>query len=262
MHPLIGSGVSRDVAPADVFRALMAYPTFFENRVRTLSQWAAGRGLAPKVAITELQIFTNRRGLPANWTLSEALFLGRFIHAAIRLNGKVELITHSALVNHGGGLRKQRGVVYAQPVQEAHVLYGTMTGVRPVAVEVEGETYDIDVPRIASIKAAPALDAVALLDGTGRELTLVVINTLPEKEVTAAVEVDGFEARPLRARRVGGVSILSSNSLEDPDAVRLRDIDPPEASEGGFRFASHSITEIVFRIERRGKAAGPVKESP
>jgi alpha-N-arabinofuranosidase len=264
VHPLIGGGTPADADPERTFRALMAYPTAFEKDLREQLEWARGRGLSPRVAVTELQIFTNRPSLPSNSTLSEALFLGRFIHAAIRLGGEVEMITHSALVNHGGGLSKQQEAVFAQPVHQAHVLYGTMTGVRPVPVKVECGKFSAHEPHIPPAEGAPDLDAVALLDGTGEELTLVAINTHPRSAIRAKVACGG--AKAARARRIDGPSYLTRNSLEERTAVALRTIDlsadslravPPQppgapagpaAGEEAFLFPAHSITEIVFTL--------------
>ncbi len=249
VHPLIGGGTPPSADPEKTFRALMAYPTAFENDVRAQLAWAAERQLSPRFAVTELQIFTNREELPSNSTLSEALFLGRFVHAAIRLGGAIEMITHSALVNHGGGLSKRGEVVWAQPVQHAHALYGTMSGVRPVPVEVICRKYSAAEPRIPRAENAPELDAVALLDGTGEELTIIAINTNPTEDVTAAVQIDDPGARPVRARRVDGASYMTRNSASSPDAAALRRIEPPAAGQGRFRFPPHSITEVVFGLK-------------
>jgi alpha-N-arabinofuranosidase len=242
-HPLIGGGTPRGADPEKTFRALMAYATGFEREVRGQLAWASERGLSPKVAVTELQIFS---GEPSNATLSEALFLGRFIHAAIRLQGAVELITHSALVNHGGCLMKRGEVVVGQPVQHAHVLYGTMSGVRPVPVEVTCSSYSTRESHILHVDGAPDLDAVALLDGTGAELTVVVINTHPRDEIAAEIVFEGAQAKPIRARRVGGPSFLTRNSDREPFAACLRAIDVPRDAGGKYCFPPHSITEIVF----------------
>jgi alpha-N-arabinofuranosidase len=256
VHPLIGGGTPAGADPAAVFRALIAYPTRFEREAREDAAWARERGLSPRVAVTELQIFTNLPSQPSNATLSEALFLGRFIHAAVRLEGTVELITHSALVNHGGGLAKWRGVVVVQPVQHAHVLYATMTGVRPVPVDVTCGTYASRESNVPPVEGAPDLDAIALLDGSGRELTLVAINARAEGEIAAPVVLrGGAPARPVRARRIDGPSFMTRNAEAEPLAAALRSIDPPVDGAGRLHLPPHSITELVFEMGAGGPAS-------
>ncbi|MBN1419145.1 MAG: hypothetical protein JXP34_10235 [Planctomycetes bacterium] len=251
-HPLIGGGVARDADPDAVFRALMAYPTLFEAETRRLLDWARARGLSPRIAVTELQIFTNRPELPNNASLAEALWLGRFIHAAIRSKGTIECITHSALVNHGGGLRKERAVVYANPVWAAQELYGTMSGVRPVAIEVDCQTFRERVPGVPAGAPAPVIDAVALRDGAGEDLTLIAIHLDPRRPIEARIRIAGPRMRAIGARRIEAPSTMARNSFAQPDLVRLREIPPPLAEDGTVTLPPHSITEIVFRPEEGG----------
>ena len=49
--------------------------------------------------------------LPTNATQAESLYLSGALHSAMRQGDLVEMFTHSALVNHGGGLKKEREIV-------------------------------------------------------------------------------------------------------------------------------------------------------
>ena len=72
----------------------------------------------PHLAITEEQLSTCFRGeirtegklspetLPRPDTVAELLYRATIVNTCIRLNGFVEMLTHSATVNHGDGLRK------------------------------------------------------------------------------------------------------------------------------------------------------------
>ena len=70
-------------------------------------------------------------------THAEGLYDVLIYHAAVRLAPFVELVTHSAIVNHGGGLRKEHERVYANPCHYAQAAFAAFAGARPVQVELE-----------------------------------------------------------------------------------------------------------------------------
>ncbi|MFH1569212.1 MAG: alpha-N-arabinofuranosidase, partial [Gemmatimonadota bacterium] len=153
-HILTGGRVEKDTDPVDLFQAFMGYPTVLTERYAGLRQRMRAGGMeAPRMAITELQLFAHFHGeapaggrltpamVPTPDTQAEALSLALIVHACIRLGDFVELLTHSAAVNHGGGLRKQRERVWANPVHWAHALTGALGGGTPVAVELGCGTY-------------------------------------------------------------------------------------------------------------------------
>ncbi len=106
----------------DIYRDFMALPGVFELSWAGLRNQMAGAGIKnPRLAMTELQMFAtlgDKAGnAPASLTLSnlvdpgtlgEALYDVLYYHAAVQLLPFVEIVTHSATVNHGGGLRKAR----------------------------------------------------------------------------------------------------------------------------------------------------------
>ncbi len=127
-HILTGGSVNSDTDPVELYQAFMGYPSVLEQRYRDLEARMRHAGITePHLAITELQLFAHFQGeatpegkltpamMPRPDTVAEALSLTEIVNTCIRLGDFVELITHSATVNHGGGLRKQRERVYATP---------------------------------------------------------------------------------------------------------------------------------------------------
>src|ERR1043166_2183684 len=144
-HPLIGGQVSPTVDPLDVFRDFMAVPEVLE------SKWSALQGEMlkahipePRLAVTELQMFAHldhpsdgdasarltHENLVSPGTHAEGLYDVLIYHAAVRLGRFVELVTHSAIVNHGGGLRKEHERVYANPCHYAQAAFAMFAGAR------------------------------------------------------------------------------------------------------------------------------------
>lgn len=253
VHPLIGSRIPRQADPASAYRALVAHPTWYRGFLEKLAQQIEDAGVTPRLAITELQIFTNKRELPTNSTLAEAIFMARYFHLGIRLGGLVEMITHSALVNHGGGLRKVRGIVFAQPSWWATHLYGTMEGTIPMGIEVQTPVSDVSERSLPRVEEAPWIDAVALTDGERRTLTLMVINTHPDRGLDVTIHPGDWPLPGrLAGRQIRGPSFMSQNSWDDPDVVRIHTLDEPlkraSAREEALihSLPPHSVTELVF----------------
>ena len=73
------------------------------------------------------------------------------------------MVTHSALVNHGGCVLKQCERVWPEPVYFVHKLYGTQRGVLPLRLKFTGPCHEAPhVPGIPRGHTTPELDAVAL----------------------------------------------------------------------------------------------------
>lgn len=242
IHRLIGWNIPKD-APADqVYRELVAYPVALKRDLARLATQMRDGGVEPKIAITELM---EVRGTDA---LGEALFLAGVIHTCIREGQLVELITHTALVNHGGGLRKEREIVYANPVHYASVLYGTQSGIWPVRIGVRSPVYDTAGRFLPRVEETPLLDAVALLDESGNEVTLLVVNR-GLQTLTASVSLHGFPVLDqIVTRTLGADSYRSRNTWEEPDTVHLRE-GRLQISGASLRytFSPHSLVALVFR---------------
>ncbi len=252
IHTLIAHGVPRDANPEEVYRSLAAFPVWYESHLTALGKQMAQKVTPPRIAITELQIMTPSR--PNNHTLTEALYLAGIINTSIRLGDLVEMITHSALVNHAGGLGKGREFVWQHPVNLTSRLYSTQSGRIPVRLRVTSPTFS--VPRfhdLPAVQNAPYLDAVALLNDGGNELTLLVTNRHPSETLTAEITWHDFALHAdVTTHTIMGADFLSVNSFEQPDAVRLAQ-GKTKAERTGltYSFPPHSVTALVLRRKQR-----------
>ncbi|MCP5109506.1 MAG: hypothetical protein GY953_01585, partial [bacterium] len=70
IHELPGGGTPADAPPDEVFEELMANIETFRAKLLGLAARMRDAGLTPKLAITEAQIFTNKRTLPTNDSLA------------------------------------------------------------------------------------------------------------------------------------------------------------------------------------------------
>ncbi|OGG50269.1 MAG: hypothetical protein A3F84_18075 [Candidatus Handelsmanbacteria bacterium RIFCSPLOWO2_12_FULL_64_10] len=252
LHTLTGGGARRQTDAEKVFRALMGYTATYDHLLQALREQAARTIPDPKVAITELQVFTNVPHLPTNATQTESLFLAGILHSALRQGDLVELITHSALVNHGGGLRKERETVYPNPVHWVSHLYGNLPDATLVRTATSGETFDAEVEGLPKVTGAPLLDAVGALSQDGSRLIVLAINRDPSRAVEAVVQVEGFTPAGItEAQTVAGEGYTSRNTYDHPDAVRLeRSEVQVEGPAFKVTFPPHSVTALTLKRKR------------
>ena len=250
IHSLMGGGLRGSNDPLGAFESLMAYPTAYDGVLRALERQMRPHVAKPRIAITELQVFTNQPALPNNQEIAEALFLAGIIHTAIRTGGLVELITHTANMNHGGGLRKVKEIVYPNPVYFTTKLYATQPGLWPVGIRVS--TPAADVPArggLPAVRQSPLLDAIALLDDAGAQLVVLAVNRDPERALPATIRLAQFPAKErARVQTLRGADYRDKNSWQEPERVALRE----ETAELGGRAPTitlppASITALTFQ---------------
>jgi alpha-N-arabinofuranosidase len=237
-HPLIGGDVARTVDPLDVYRDFMSVPEVLEGKWAALRDEMASAGIQqPHLAITELQLFAHlapRRdgdgparltpeNLPSQPTITEAVYDILMYHAAVRLGPFVELITHSAIVNHGGGLRKQRERVWANPCYYAQKDFSAFANAAPLLVEITCAELKAPcvLPELSNDKAAAkysAVDAIAGI-GSGGDLLLSIVNR-DTKPVHLTVTLDGWSgASAASVSTLAAAEPWDANTLEAPEAI-------------------------------------------
>jgi len=250
IHCLMGSSIPADTPPESVFQSYMALPIWFEGYLREMGDRMARGGVKdPHLALTELQIFTKHKELPTNQTLTEALLYAGVLNMAIRLNGLLELITHSALLNHGAGLLKQWELVFANPLYLAEKIYSTQSGKWPVRVKVTSPQFSVhQLADMPAVENTPYLDAVALLDDSGKELNLLVTNRHPKDTLATEIKLDGFKAEPEIATQTLAGNYMARNSFDRPDTVRIR-LGKTRGESGGlsYKFPASSLTCLHFK---------------
>lgn len=246
-HTLIGGGPPEDADATEVFESLMAYTHFYEGHLNEMGA-QMGQGVEkPTLAVTELQIFTNKHNLPNNATLSESLFWAGIVNSCIRTGGLVEMITHSALVNHGGGLRKERELVYPNPVYYARKLYSVQSGAIPVRMEIRCPMYKSS-GRYSPAIDVPYLDAVALANDNDSELNLIITNRHPSEALDVHIILHDFDpSENVRVQTLTGESYMSQNDWNNPHEVELKESNLSiNGAELKYSIPAHSIALLVF----------------
>lgn len=188
-HLLVGGLIDDDTDPHAFCGAMTGFSAQLAAEYRELLS-GTPEGTNLRVAMTELQLFprydgkevTDTRSLPAAWhysrrlpesvsfpskkTIAEALFDATILNQSIRDGDMVDIITHSATVNHGGGLQKRKERVWADPCHYTHKLYRPIAGSRPLPVDIECPTYSTEEQfgQVDPVEELPLVDVLAVMD--------------------------------------------------------------------------------------------------
>ncbi|HOK78530.1 MAG TPA: alpha-L-arabinofuranosidase C-terminal domain-containing protein [Verrucomicrobiota bacterium] len=242
-HPLIGGNVDLTTDPMDVYMDFMAVPEVLEHKWKELRDTMLRAGIAkPRLAVTELQVFAHlgsrpdnnqpvrltRQNLPDQDSITEAVYDILVYHAALRLGSFVEMVTHSAIVNHGGGLRKERERVYANPCHYAQSMFAALAGATPIAVEIQCAAQKAprvlpDLRGAASECYFSVVDALAAETDDGSVLVSMVNRGVAEP-VRLQVRFKGFApGQHAKLERLEGTTPSSGNTLDDPKSIAPAD---------------------------------------
>ena len=242
-HPLIGGNVPPETDPLDVFRDFIAVPEVLEQKWRSLQQDMTRGGIAhPRLAVTELQMFARLTGgreanasarlnpgtLVNPGTQGEALYDVLIYQAAIRLAPFVEMVTHSAIVNHGGGLRKERERVYANPCHYAQGAFAALAGAIPVGVNLDCpvERAPLVLPELRNAtqeQRFKVVDAVAAVASEG-DLLISVVHRAGQESTRLQVKIEGSVASgTARVRTLTAEFPWDANTLASPKTIAPTD---------------------------------------
>ncbi|MCX7016474.1 MAG: hypothetical protein NTW86_28605 [Candidatus Sumerlaeota bacterium] len=230
LHRLTSKDVM-NAEPRDAFSAIASHPVWFEEtQLPQFRDVLQGQCDDPRLALTELQIMGGGPGQPSNRTLGAAIFYAGMMNAAIRSRGYLDILTHSALINHGGGMHKIDGVVFTDPVYDAFRFYADLVEGRPMAIRIAGPEAPVKpVKGIQTPQEAPLVDAAAALAPDGKRLDVVLMNRSVDREIQARVVLGLWGATAAKAqwRLLAAENFADGNSLEEPHKVRVEESERP-----------------------------------
>jgi alpha-N-arabinofuranosidase len=213
-HVLLECHADPGTNPEELFNAHTGIATGLGSEYRRVAADWRESGLSdPRIAITELQLFTrfdedeeydgerrmNADDLPRNTSITEAVFDASIVAQCIR-DGIVEMITHSGAGNHGAGIQKQREQTWADPSYYGQILGAGLVGGTPIGVDVECGTFATETAfgtdtgewfgELRPVNGEPSVDAVAVDTPDGHAVAVLLIHqdaSVDDIEVT----VDG-----------------------------------------------------------------------
>lgn len=259
-HVLSGGDVTPADDPWEIFQAYTGYARDAGREYRWTRDEMARRGIdGAGLALTEMQIFPfwkdaapvdapekdakptaarmTRDELVHPGTLAEACHFVAYLCEAVRLDGFMQLITHSATVNHGGGLSKWHARVWAHPVHDVMAMLTDLHQARRVGLAVRAGVYATEksIGFIGPMADVPEIDAVAGRRADGRVVVAVTSRARATRRLTlrphgsATVVVS-------EACLLAGDAPWSQNSIDAPRRVAPRPLDVA-VDDGAVTFA-------------------------
>lgn len=238
-HLLTGGPVDARTDPEELLGAFLGLAGKLGADYRALHARMRAAGVSRgRLAVTELQLFARFRGeeipgaklsratMPSPDTVSEALYFATILFELARLDGFCEMLTHSATVNHGGGLRKQRERVWANPVHYVHTLCAELNGGTPVALEVGCDTYSTthNFGHIPPLTQVPVLDAFAVEQTGGTLVACLVHRGVGRGPLEVTLHVPGFAAGRVEGLELHGAAMHDRNTREVSDRIVPREL--------------------------------------
>ena len=279
-HILGGGQVDASTDPDELYHAFMAFSEQLGEEFRDLRSRMVDAGVEdPKLDITELQLFAHfqsgaeeagREGrhdaaeygsdasltpetMPTPVTISEALYDACIRHECIRTGEFVEMLTHSATVNHGGGLWKEGERVWANPCHYGRQMGTTQAGGTPVGVTVESDTIATETTfrEIEPADGVPSVDAMATLASDESELVVMLVNRSSSDEATnLALDLSDLDAADEAAlTSLSGETMYDANSREDPKRITPESITVPvDDGELSFDLDAYSLVRVTVPL--------------
>ncbi len=249
----------------------MAVPDVLAAKWSRLQQDMEAAGIAqPRLAVTELQMFAHlgpkdgnepvrltRENLVTPATQAEALYDVLIYHRAIRLAPLVVLVTHSATVNHGGGLRKERERVYANPCYWSQAGFAAFAGARPVKIEVTSpqEAAPLVLAAMSNqslLRRHSAIDAMAAV-ADDETLWLSVIHRGTSGPIRVVVELGTFHAGPKADLYLLSADVpWAANTLRSPETIKPQE-STSEIHDGKLVLDLKPFTWCRARISKSGQ---------
>ncbi len=239
-HILIGGRIPSDTDPFDVYRDFMAVPEILEDKWSALEQKMKDAGIKdPRLAITELQLFgritepsdanapvrLTRKNFVTSATFAEALYDIMIYHAAIRTAPFVEMVTHSATVNHGGGLKKRRQRVFANPCHYAQAMFADFVGATPVDMDLKSprEQAPLILSALKRVTSPHTYDSINALAAITSDETLLIsiVHRGTKGPIQLAISIEGFDAgRQAELRTLSADKPWAQNTFDEPERIK------------------------------------------
>jgi alpha-N-arabinofuranosidase len=212
------------------------------------------------VAYDEWNVWFREReqtsGLEERYNLSDALAVATYLNVFARHCETVKIANLAQMVNVIAPIFTNEDGLFLQTIY--HPLKLCAEHMREVVLDayVECETHDLTTEasswphRVADLGPFDLLDVSATCDAEGRDLTLVVVNRDPEREIETTIQLaDATFGEGATAYEVTGESYGSINSF-DRQAVGVSE---RSVQKGGQSF-EHSFPACSITVLRAGLA--------
>lgn len=223
------------------------------QKMQTQINGTAGYQDKVRIAFTEW-LWTCCRGravsdAPRFDNMGGAVTTGGFLNMLLQHADVVPISDMTGIIEFSG-IWKKRGVVFDTPSAYVFGMYAGADIETPVQVTSDAGSYSVEqgVMRLPQIPDVPYLDLVAAVNKAGEKLTLFCVNRHPDQDITARVELKGFNAKAkATVETLGAGSIYDVNDETDPEAITPgRSSISVQGNGSSYTFRRASVTRIEF----------------
>lgn len=179
--------------------------------------------------------------LASQYTMADALFAASFFNACLRHSGDVSMANIAPLVN-------TRGPLFVHPegiVKRTH--FHTMAMYRNLLEDRVAELESVSGQLSQGSDSVAVIDALATVDGHGRDWAIVLVNRHPSDEVDCRVKLgDELLHGNYQATLLAADSPDAYNDIAHPEQVApvKREV---SFKKGSTRLPPHSLTIVHYR---------------
>ena len=258
IHPLVPlPGSLRDQTYAAQYESAMAHPTFLSDTflpdiARQITD-IEGPNARTRIAATEWGIIVGGdtwQKTPNHDSLAGAIYNALALNAFLRNSDWVTLANMTAFA-HGGGIKRYKGLLYADPQYYTQQIYADAQPRLPLETTTDGPGRDVpqrgNLPAVANV---PDVDVVSALTAKNGLVVFAVNRHLTEPR-TVSLTIDGFNAAHCRAVMLTGDTAKERNSIETPDHIVPRPFPLPvsrlrSGTALTFVIPPHTLVALTF----------------
>jgi alpha-L-arabinofuranosidase len=176
--------------------------------------------------------------IASQYTMVDALFSASFLNACLRHAEDVGMANIAPLVNTRGPLHVHPGGIVRRTHFHALAMYANELEARVGQLTLEGGHLKRGNQRV------PVLDAIATVDGAGRNWAVALVNRHPNKPVACSVKMkDRLLEGACRATILSGDSPDAYNDVKNPNRVTPRNTNLTFA-KGVVNLPPHSLVIV------------------
>ena len=227
IHPLVPlPGNIADRPYAERYESAMAQPAFMDDtEIPALKRSildAEGPKAATRIAATEWGIIVGGKGWedgPNHNVTAGAIYNALTLNTYLRNGDWVTLANMTALL-HGGGIKKDRGVLYVDPLYYTQQLYTQARPAQPIETDWAGPGHDVPGRGfLPAVSAVSDVDVFSALTADSRKIVAFLVNREQSNARPVHLSVAGFTAARRSAAILTSTDPQDGNGWDHPDSV-------------------------------------------
>jgi alpha-N-arabinofuranosidase len=203
-----------------------------------------------KMAVTELMLYHQMPPdtYPKYKSFPQILWYSGFINSCMRQGDFVEIITHTASMNHGASMEKVDERIFYTPGWLGYTLYTTAEGNVPCSFTLNTPYFPVPGEyEHCPVNRAPVLDAFALVNESQSIMDVFIANRSLDEGFILPVTTLGANFESAIVHQIAGDDIMDKNTAENSDKIRKSKKTIPIGRQFKIKLPKLSLTRITLK---------------